>query len=237
MEERRILRFLYPEADRIQAERPRTRGDCVNGQRPCPWVSCRHHLYLDVSEADGSITLNHAKLQPWEMRESCALDVADRKGDLSLEEIGELHAFTRERTRQIELAALENLDGTIGVEPAAPTGMPERSRQHRRIAKAIRRMSVVMLYLARARNNTSIRAFVAALEHARTLVDVVKVITTYLAGDPKIDPRAVVALRALACAAAAIDPMSWPIHLLDANHQLALFDVEMDPEAAEVTKG
>jgi hypothetical protein len=233
VDESRILRLLYPEADKIQAERPRTRGDCVNGPRPCPWVGCRHHLYLDVSEADGSLTLNFAKLQPWQLDESCALDVADRKVDgLTLQDIGELHDFTREQTRQIELAALENLDGMIGVEPAEPRGMPKRTRQHQRIAKAIRRMSAVMLYLARARNNTSIRSFVASLELARTLVDVVKVITSYLAGDPKIDARAVVALRALACAAAAIDPMSWPIHLLDVTRELAAFDAEMDPEAA-----
>lgn len=238
VEENRILKFLYPEANRIQAERPHTRGDCVNAVRPCPWVGCRHHLYLDVSEADGSLTLNFAKLQPWELEQSCALDVADQKVDgLTLQDIGQLHDFTREQTRQIELAALENLDGVLGVEPAEPRGMPKRSRQHGRIAKAIRRMSAVMLYLARAKNSTSIRSFVAALEHARTLVDVVKVITSYLAGDPKIDARAVVALRALACAAAAIDPMSWPIHLLDVMRELAAFDAEIDPDAAEVTKG
>src|SRR4029077_6719314 len=28
-------------------ERPRPRGDCVGGERPCPFVSCAHHLYLD----------------------------------------------------------------------------------------------------------------------------------------------------------------------------------------------
>ena len=42
--ERQIYALLYPEADALQAERPRTRGDCVNGIRPCPWVGCGHHL-------------------------------------------------------------------------------------------------------------------------------------------------------------------------------------------------
>ena len=40
-------------------ERPVTRGDCLpggcNGQRPCPWVSCKAHLALDVDERTGSI--------------------------------------------------------------------------------------------------------------------------------------------------------------------------------------
>lgn len=28
-------------------KRPQTRGDCVDGPRPCPWVGCRHHTYID----------------------------------------------------------------------------------------------------------------------------------------------------------------------------------------------
>src|SRR5690242_9520574 len=30
-------------------ERPRTRGECAEGARPCPFLTCVHHLYLDVS--------------------------------------------------------------------------------------------------------------------------------------------------------------------------------------------
>src|SRR3977135_1711586 len=40
-------RLLYPDMD--EAERPKSRADCVEGARPCPFVSCTHHLYLDVS--------------------------------------------------------------------------------------------------------------------------------------------------------------------------------------------
>jgi hypothetical protein len=28
--------------------RPRNRSECKDGPRPCPWVSCRYHLALDV---------------------------------------------------------------------------------------------------------------------------------------------------------------------------------------------
>lgn len=31
-------------------QRPRTRGDCKDGPRPCPWVSCRHHLLLEIAK-------------------------------------------------------------------------------------------------------------------------------------------------------------------------------------------
>lgn len=31
--------------------RPRTRGECLQEARPCPWVACRHHLLLEVTQA------------------------------------------------------------------------------------------------------------------------------------------------------------------------------------------
>lgn len=43
--------------DSAQLERPRTLGDCRSGPRPCPWVSCRSNLLIDVL-ADGSLVLN-----------------------------------------------------------------------------------------------------------------------------------------------------------------------------------
>lgn len=39
-----------------EPRRPRTRGECLGGYRPCPWVSCRHHLGVDVTEV-GSLVL------------------------------------------------------------------------------------------------------------------------------------------------------------------------------------
>lgn len=38
-------------------ERPRTVGDCRGGPRPCPWISCRFSLLVDVLE-DGSLVIN-----------------------------------------------------------------------------------------------------------------------------------------------------------------------------------
>lgn len=78
---------------------PRTRGECKDGPRPCPFVSCRHHLYL---EAKGDkIKMNFPDMEPDELRWSCSLDVADR-GGITLEEVGSLMNITRERVRQIE---------------------------------------------------------------------------------------------------------------------------------------
>src|SRR6185436_9496617 len=35
-------------------ERPKTRAECRGHARPCPWVACKHHLYLDINPDTGS---------------------------------------------------------------------------------------------------------------------------------------------------------------------------------------
>jgi hypothetical protein len=100
-----IGRMLYPEADYWK---PRTRAECGDGPRPCPYVSCKHHLFLDVSARTGAIKLNFPDLEAWEMSESCALDVADR-GGTTLEDVGAIMNLTRERIRQVEVKALAKL--------------------------------------------------------------------------------------------------------------------------------
>ncbi|HEY3817359.1 MAG TPA: sigma factor-like helix-turn-helix DNA-binding protein [Polyangiaceae bacterium] len=99
-------RMLYPEVDEV--ERPRTRNECAEAMRPCPFVSCKHHLYLDVSARTGAIKLNFPDLEVWEMTETCALDVADR-GGTTLEEVGAIMNLTRERIRQVEVKGLAKL--------------------------------------------------------------------------------------------------------------------------------
>lgn len=88
--------------------RPRFRGDCREAARPCPWVSCKFHLYLDVNPETGAIKINFPDLEVWEMPHTCALDIADR-GGLTLEEVGEILNLTRERIRQVEAVGQEKL--------------------------------------------------------------------------------------------------------------------------------
>ncbi|WP_437603456.1 sigma factor-like helix-turn-helix DNA-binding protein [Sorangium sp. So ce590] len=101
-----IGRMLYPETDYYK---PGTRAECVDGPRPCPYVSCQHHLYLDVSARTGAIKLNFPDLEVWDMNETCALDVADR-GGTTLEDVGAIMNLTRERIRQVEVKALAKLE-------------------------------------------------------------------------------------------------------------------------------
>jgi len=101
-----IGRLLYPETDYWK---PRRRAECIDGPRPCPFVSCRHHLYVDVSPRTGAIKLNFPDLEVWDLAESCALDVADR-GGTTLEDVGAIMNLTRERIRQVEVKALAKLE-------------------------------------------------------------------------------------------------------------------------------
>jgi sigma-70-like protein len=105
-------------------ERPRTRGECENMPRPCPFVSCSHHLYLDVNTQTGAIKLNFPHLEVWEMRETCSLDVADR-GGITLEEVGAIMNLTRERIRQVEVRGLrmvkEAAADELGITPERAT--------------------------------------------------------------------------------------------------------------------
>jgi hypothetical protein len=101
-----IGRLLYPETD---YDKPRTRAECADGPRPCPYVSCKYHLFIDVSPRTGAIKLNFPDLEVWELGESCALDVADR-GGTTLEDVGAIMNLTRERIRQVEVKALAKLE-------------------------------------------------------------------------------------------------------------------------------
>jgi hypothetical protein len=105
-EELRIGAMLYPPVDDVV--KPGSRDVCSQAERPCPWVSCKHHLYLDVNPDTGSIKINFPDLEVWEMPETCSLDVADR-GGITLEEVGEIMNLTRERIRQVEVRGLLKL--------------------------------------------------------------------------------------------------------------------------------
>lgn len=104
------------------SSRPRTRGECIDGPRPCPHVSCRYHLVVEVTPA-GSVTVHGrlgatltekakggvvddfveqaAQVVAEYQGDTCALDVADR-GEATLETIAVAFHLTRERVRQVE---------------------------------------------------------------------------------------------------------------------------------------
>ncbi len=107
--------------------RPKTRAECANGVRPCPWVGCRHHLYLEVNAKTGTIRLNFPNVNPWDLEETCALDVAD-DGPHILEDIGRVLGLRKERVRQVEAQA----SGRIATTHSADAyGVPDMARAQR----------------------------------------------------------------------------------------------------------
>lgn len=133
----------------VPDQRPATRADCLGGARPCPWITCRHNLYLDVAipgPGDGNRTILTAiqSAHPPDilpdletLPETCALDVADRGGSHLVEIARYLGGISRERVRQVEEFALYKLgkrsqgEGEFDMTPEAKIS-PKRKRGRRR---------------------------------------------------------------------------------------------------------
>ena len=92
--------------------RPKYRNDCLNGPRPCPFVSCKHHLYLDVSPNNGRLVVNHPGREVWELDQTCSLDIAER-GGVTLEEISNLMGLEAGSIRQMEIRALGRFEANL----------------------------------------------------------------------------------------------------------------------------
>jgi hypothetical protein len=89
--------------------RPTTRGQCENQMRPCPFVMCRHHLFVDERPNGGlkfpfGQKLNALDTMPY----TCSLDACEQ-GGMTLEEVALATNITRERVRQVEVMALMKL--------------------------------------------------------------------------------------------------------------------------------
>lgn len=94
--------------------RPQTRGDCIGGPRPCPFLGCRHNLLLDV-QRNGGLRYRDGvgkEFNPDDPRDSCALDAAERGGML-LGQIGEALSCTYERVRQEEEVAIAKFKAAL----------------------------------------------------------------------------------------------------------------------------
>lgn len=95
------------------------RAECAEGPRPCPWVSCRHHLGLRVTalgevritfpDDDGGVDIEG-------MKDTCSLDVAERDGPMDTNEIGEVMGISPNRVAVIAERAMRKLGKLISKE-------------------------------------------------------------------------------------------------------------------------
>jgi hypothetical protein len=115
---RQLARRMERGTRHLNVVRPRTRGDCVDGPRPCPWLLCSAHLFFDVTEY-GSLVVNFPDLLDDDgnvhleaMAETCALDVADL-GGISDEDVAALLNFTREAARCLEHRAFAKVRAAL----------------------------------------------------------------------------------------------------------------------------
>lgn len=83
--------------------KPKIRKDCENVPRPCPFVSCRYNIFLDVNSQSGNIknVFNEFKDPIYMTFNNCVLDIVEKHGCMTLEDIGKIMNITRERVRQI----------------------------------------------------------------------------------------------------------------------------------------
>lgn len=115
-------RHAYPvDAHAFGEGRPRTFEECcaigLGTTTPCPFVSCAHHLFLDVDESNGSIKVNFPEFDVIDIPRTCGRVIAESvdasvdraAGLVTLDRLGELMNLTRERVRQIETKATSRL--------------------------------------------------------------------------------------------------------------------------------
>lgn len=87
--------------------RPKTRGECADVPRPCPYARCQYHLAVDVLPG-GTLNVNFPNQPLGELLDTCALDAAEVEA-MTLEAIALRLNLTRERVRQIEGIALRKI--------------------------------------------------------------------------------------------------------------------------------
>ncbi len=121
----------------VSLQRPRTVAECPPAEEPCPFVSCRHHLYVEVDPERGYLKVNFPGRAIDELEETCSLRVAAQqpgvrnlpleKGVRTSREVGRLLNLTQERVNQIAKVALAKVRAALDRDaPASEAGLQGR---------------------------------------------------------------------------------------------------------------
>jgi len=87
------------DANAMLSNRPKTRADCPSPGTPCPYLSCKHHLWVDLS-ASGMPTESPAF---GDVKNTCALNYVEEHGSAptTLSCVSKATHTTRQRVDQI----------------------------------------------------------------------------------------------------------------------------------------
>lgn len=80
-----------------------TGGACLRDPGPCSLTLCRYH-------GDDAVQVDVRERQ--DLSEPCGIKLA-RRGPMTLDEVGRVCGWTRERSRQVEMSALKNLQDAV----------------------------------------------------------------------------------------------------------------------------
>lgn len=125
----------------IETVRPRVRGDCADGPRPCPWLYCKHHLSCDINPHSGALMIygvgsfmgeltsdnEKATLDRLEVRPTCALDIADSGEEMGPSELGEFYETTMGTYQQLVSRALVEVGPALSELLGIPVRVPYRA--------------------------------------------------------------------------------------------------------------
>jgi hypothetical protein len=98
-----------------EVTRPRTRGECHSIRRelgegrlvPCPFMSCRHNLYVDKAGYRRLRVIR--EYDPDDLMPSCVLDVAEN-GQVEKSEITEIMGLSLRSIEYIEESGKRNME-------------------------------------------------------------------------------------------------------------------------------
>ena len=108
-------------ADRLHQAMPRRLEECPDDDEQCPYVACRYHLWTDIvgrsvrygkQGSEREYRYEMVQTDAWGSWPTCALRAA-RQGPRTLDEVGDVLGVTRERVRQIQVAAMAHLAALV----------------------------------------------------------------------------------------------------------------------------
>jgi hypothetical protein len=108
-----------------QGERPRTRAECQDGPRPCPWVGCRSHTALESNPENGSVKEMYPHLRIFSDPEGDGLDRLEQAhGTCSLDRSDRLDPYYAMKPEDRPAWLFPGYGGLLRLRQVAESGEP-----------------------------------------------------------------------------------------------------------------